>query len=238
MSVQARARATRAAQRTMAKFLSAAEELFGKHGYEGTTIRAISRKARVNLGTLQHYWGSKRELFRDLLERRFRPLQEEHLRRLREIEARVTDGARPEVLDVLRTLVEPTFFVSAEGAPRHARNAADAEDRRRFHLLFGRALMDPSAEVIAEMNGIAEESFPLFLRLLRRACPELSAAELDWRVNCVMGALTFSQVYHERVGRFYGSEADVDDARAASWILHVFMHGVGARPLPSAGSVR
>jgi len=236
MSAQARARATRAAQNTMAKFLSAAEELFGKHGYEGTTIRAIARKARVNLGTLQHYWGSKRELFRDLFEQRFRPLQEEHLRRLREIEARVADGSRPAVLEVLRTLVEPTFFVRADDASGDAREAPGAEDRRRFHLLFGRALMDPSTEVIAEMNGIAEESFPLFLRLLRRACPELSAAELDWRVNCIMGALTFAQVYHERVGRFYGSEADVDDARAASWILHVLTHGIGARPLESSVS--
>src|SRR6266404_6321357 len=86
MTVRGRASATAAAERTMTKFLNATEYLFGKHGYEGTTIRAIAAKAHVNLGTLKHYWGSKRELFRALFERRFRPMQEEHMRRLRELE--------------------------------------------------------------------------------------------------------------------------------------------------------
>jgi AcrR family transcriptional regulator len=101
----------------MTKFLNAAEYLFGKHGYEGTTIRAIAAKAHVNLGTLKHYWDSKRELFRALFERRLCPMQEEHMRRLRELEHKASGGSRPEVLEVLRTLIEPTFFV---GGTRHA----------------------------------------------------------------------------------------------------------------------
>jgi AcrR family transcriptional regulator len=64
MAAPARAYATRFAQRTITRFLDAAEDVFGRHGYEGTTICAISNKARVNSGTLQHYSGSKRELFR------------------------------------------------------------------------------------------------------------------------------------------------------------------------------
>ena len=52
MAAPARAYATRFAQKTIKKFLDAAEDVFGRHGYEGTTIRAISSKARVNLGTL------------------------------------------------------------------------------------------------------------------------------------------------------------------------------------------
>ena len=88
--------------------------MFGKHGYEGTTIRAIAAKAHVNLGTLKHYWGSKRELLRALFERRFRPMQEEHMRRLRELEHKVSDGSRPEVLQVLRTpFTSHSNFLSA-----------------------------------------------------------------------------------------------------------------------------
>src|SRR5579862_504884 len=67
--------ARRSSERTKAQFLDAAEKVFGSHGYEGTTIRAIARTARVNLGTLQHYWGSKRQLFRDLFKLRFEPLK-------------------------------------------------------------------------------------------------------------------------------------------------------------------
>ncbi len=228
--MQARATATVAAQKTMTRFLDAAEEVFGQHGYEGTTIRAIAKRARVNLGTLQHYWGSKRELFRDLFERRFRPLQREHLRRLRGIEQRVAHGSRPDVVELLRSLLETTFLVRTETGPSYGPDLEGPGGGKRFNRLYGRALMEPSPPVIEEISRIFEEPVKLFLRLMRRACPQLSAAELDWRVNCVIGAQVFSLVYSERIGRYFGSEADVDNVLAANWMLHFLVHGIGADP--------
>jgi AcrR family transcriptional regulator len=222
MTARARASATPAAQKTMTKFLNAAEEVFGKHGYEGTTIRAIASKAHVNLGTLKHYWGSKRELFRSLFERRLTPFKEYHLRRLASIEAACTNGVRPNVAEVLAALVEPSFFV---GMPDDDQEYADSKARKRFHLLYGRALMDPSPVVIEEILNLFEDAVSRFLQLLRRACPELSEAELDWRVNCIVGAQVFSQVYSERIGRIFGSVADVQDEQASAWVLHFLLHG-------------
>jgi AcrR family transcriptional regulator len=234
MTARARASATAAAQKTMTKFLNAAEEVFAKHGYEGTTIRAITSRARVNLGTLKHYWGSKRALFRELFERRFRPLRDEHVRRMRALEASAADGSPLDAVEVLRTLIESTFFVGV--APEaYGPDMESAAGRKRFRLLYGRALMDPSPQVIAEMARIFQEPVELFLALMRRACPQLSAAELDWRINCVIGAQVFSQVYGERVGRFFGGEADVSEALASNWILHFLMNGINAAP--SAGEV-
>jgi AcrR family transcriptional regulator len=227
MSAHARARATRLARNTMARFLNAAEEIFGRHGYEGTTIRAISRRARVNLGTLQHYWGSKRELFSDLFERRFSRLQQEHLQRLRAIAARTARGSRPDAMAVVRALIEPTFHVGSEPGGRATDTPAE---RRRFYALYGRALMDPAPDVVVELNRIFDEPVRLFLRLMRQACPRLSVAELDWRINCILGAQVFSLVYAERVGKFFGSEAEVDDALAAEWIVHFLMRGMLAPP--------
>jgi len=215
----------------MTKFLNAAEEVFGKHGYEGTTIRAIATRARVNLGTLKHYWGSKRELFRDLFERRFRPLRQEHLRRLRALEAGCAGGERPDVREVLRTLIESTFFINWSEKIERSSEFFGLPARRRFRALYGRALMDPSPTVIEEMLRIFEEPVDLFLVLMRRACPELSAAEIDWRVNCVIGAQVFSQIYSERVGRFFGGEEEVDESLAANWIVHFLMNGINAAPL-------
>jgi AcrR family transcriptional regulator len=226
-------RPRRSAERTITKFLLAAEEIYGEHGYEGTTIRAIAKRARANLGTLQHYWGSKRELFRDLFETRFRPLQQEHLGQLREIEERHSDGSRPPVMEVLQTLIETTFFFSSEATSEPASGTEQSEARRRFQTLYGRALMDPSPEVLAEISKIFEKPVKLFLSLMRRACPQLSAAELDWRVNCIIGAQVFSLVYRERLGIFFGAEADVDSVRAAKWMLHFLMNGIDAPPLPA-----
>jgi AcrR family transcriptional regulator len=228
----ARARPRRSAERTITKFLLAAEQIYGEHGYEGTTIRAIAKRARANLGTLQHYWGSKRELFRDLFETRFRPLQQEHLEQLRQIEERHSDGSQPPVMEVLQTLIETTFSFGGDLTLEHVPGIEPSEARRRFQTLYGRALMDPSPEVLAEISKIFEKPVKLFLALMRRACPQLSAAELDWRVNCIIGAQVFSLVYRERLGIFFGAEADVDSARAAKWMLHFLMNGIDAPALP------
>ncbi len=219
-----KARPRRSAERTQALFLAAAEQVFGHHGYEGTTIRAIARKARVNLGTLQHYWGSKRQLFRDLFESRFRPLEREHTRRLRAIEQRAQGGARPASEEILRALIEPTFLLG-----RELPYAGQARGLKQFHRLYGRALLDPSPVVIAEITRIFATPVELFLQLMQRACPQLSGAELDWRVNCIIGSQVFSMVYSERVGAFFGPEVDVDARIAAEWIIHFLVHGIEAR---------
>ena len=43
--------------------LDAAEEQFAKHGYDGVTLRAIARRAGVDLALPNYYFGPKRDLF-------------------------------------------------------------------------------------------------------------------------------------------------------------------------------
>ena len=52
------------------QILDAAEELFGHLGFEGTSIRALSLKAGVNIAMVSYYFGSKEKLFQALVERR------------------------------------------------------------------------------------------------------------------------------------------------------------------------
>jgi AcrR family transcriptional regulator len=219
-------RAPRSAERTKARFLNAAEEVFGSHGYEGTTIRVIARTAGVNLGTLQHYWGGKRQLFRALFETRFEPLKQEHLRRFRALEQQARKGKRPRAEELLRALIETTFLLGLEEQAESG--VTSGRDLKKFHRLYGRALMDPAPVVIAEITRIFKEPVELFLGLLRQACPHLSAAELDWRVNCIIGAQVFAMVYSERVGAFFGPEVNVDATTAAEWIIHFLLQGIEA----------
>lgn len=45
------------------QLLLAAKELFGEHGYNGTTFKLISERAGVALGLLTHHYGNKEKLF-------------------------------------------------------------------------------------------------------------------------------------------------------------------------------
>jgi AcrR family transcriptional regulator len=48
---------------TREAILSASRAQFAEHGYDGTTIRAIARAARVDPALVHHYYGGKEHLF-------------------------------------------------------------------------------------------------------------------------------------------------------------------------------
>ena len=58
------------------KILAAAEKLFAEHGFEGTSTRALAAAAGVNLAMISYYFGSKEELFKQLLVRRIQVFRE------------------------------------------------------------------------------------------------------------------------------------------------------------------
>jgi AcrR family transcriptional regulator len=55
-------------RRTEARILDAASRLFLAAGYERTTIRAVASAAGVDAGLVMHYFGSKQELFRRVID--------------------------------------------------------------------------------------------------------------------------------------------------------------------------
>ena len=55
-------------RRTEARILDAAAQIFLAAGYERTTIRAVASAAGVDAGLVMHYFGSKQELFRQVID--------------------------------------------------------------------------------------------------------------------------------------------------------------------------
>ncbi|MBI1818222.1 MAG: CerR family C-terminal domain-containing protein [Deltaproteobacteria bacterium] len=56
---------------TRARVLAAAAELFAAHGFHGTTARDIAARARVNLAAGNYHFGSKRDLYLEVLRGQF-----------------------------------------------------------------------------------------------------------------------------------------------------------------------
>jgi AcrR family transcriptional regulator len=55
-------------RRTEARILDAATQIFFSAGYDRTTIRAVASAADVDAGLVMHYFGSKQELFRRVID--------------------------------------------------------------------------------------------------------------------------------------------------------------------------
>jgi AcrR family transcriptional regulator len=55
-------------RRTQTRILDAATQVFFAAGYDRTTIRAVASAAGVDAGLVMHYFGSKQELFRQVID--------------------------------------------------------------------------------------------------------------------------------------------------------------------------
>jgi AcrR family transcriptional regulator len=68
MSPRSAAENARLREESRARIMDAALELFGRDGYDGTSVRAIARRAGVSVGLLYTHFESKDELLRALFE--------------------------------------------------------------------------------------------------------------------------------------------------------------------------
>jgi AcrR family transcriptional regulator len=60
---------------TAASLLGAAREIFAERGYDGSSIRAITRRAGANLGAVTYHFGSKEALYHAVIASKLAPLR-------------------------------------------------------------------------------------------------------------------------------------------------------------------
>ncbi len=85
---------------TRADLLAAGRKLFSRRGFDGSSVRAITREAGANLGAVTYHFGSKRALYWAVLEATLRPLAD------RVAEAAASQGTG---LDRMLRVVEAYF---------------------------------------------------------------------------------------------------------------------------------
>ena len=78
---------TRPSEVTRERIMKAAERLFAERGYDGTSVRAIVAKARVNQAAINYHFDGKDGLYREVLRGAFRALTENQLTHAAEIKA-------------------------------------------------------------------------------------------------------------------------------------------------------
>jgi AcrR family transcriptional regulator len=144
---------------TPARLLDAAERLFAERGFEGTSMRALSERARTSISAAHYHFGGKLELVRAVLLRRIEPMNAHRLDRL----GALRRGAAPDppalepVLDAfLRPSVEAWRGLEETSGPRTRHILAQLHADPDRHLgelkieLFG-PVVDRFVEVLAEI---------------------------------------------------------------------------------------
>lgn len=178
---------------TRDRILDAAERLFAENGFAATSHRQITAAARVNLAAVNYHFGSKEELFLEVVRRRLEPVNVRRLEMLAEAERRA-GGAR--LADVVRAFVEPVV------------QAREAE---------GDAGVLPKlmARVVGEPGGWAEKLLPhvfasvaaRFVGALARLMPEMKREDLVWGLVYSAGVISQHMLLGDLIRRTAGGAA-------------------------------
>src|SRR5271166_3605347 len=98
------------------RILDAAERLFARHGFYGISVRDITEAAAVDVALINYHFGSKRELFAAVFQRRAERLNPERLAMLEEVRRAALPGV-PTLEAIVNAFTYPMLERSARGGP-------------------------------------------------------------------------------------------------------------------------
>ncbi len=84
---------SRPSEVTRERIMKAAERLFAERGFDGTSIRAIVAKARVNQAAINYHFDGKDGLYREVLRAAFRAMTEHQLEHAGEVKGMSREDA-------------------------------------------------------------------------------------------------------------------------------------------------
>lgn len=183
---------------TRERILAAAERLFARHGFDGTTTRALTREAEVNLAAVNYHFGSKEGLLEAVFRNCFEPINRERLRLLDEAEARAPGQPLP-IRTLLRMFVAPAL-------------EALAGEHTGVTSILSRLHHEPHPAVEELIQRVTLPVVQRYAAAVQRSLPHLDPRRVLLRGHFMIGAMLYA-LGHGRVilGALLGpGEAELD----------------------------
>jgi len=221
-------RAIKAPHETRTRILDAAEELFMRHGFEGTSMRLLTARAGANLAAVNYHFGSKDALIEALFRRRLDPMNA----------ARIAELDRLEKEAGGRLLAAHQIIGAFVGAS--LRMIEDAKcGGRDFIRLLGRTYTDPQKPIRALIGQLYAPAMERFKAAFERALPRMPRDELIWRMHFMFGTLAYTLAATDTVQLIAGCKPeDRYDAGLLEARLTAFLQAGLLAPLHDAGEVK
>jgi len=203
---------TRPSEVTRERIMRAAERLFAESGYDGTSIRAIVAKAKVNQAAINYHFDGKDGLYREVLRVAFRALTEHQLEHAEELRSMSREEA---LSQFVRRQLQP--LLGRDEYSRHMR-------------IFNWEAVQPTT-VFRDL--VAEEAAPfvgLAADLVRRFMPEAEQRTVTVAAVWLLGQCSVFVRNREQLAQ--PPVGLVLDEAAVEWLAATISHWVvsGLRP--------
>jgi AcrR family transcriptional regulator len=172
------------ARPTKLKILDAAEELFAESGFSETSLRQITKKAEVNLASVNYHFGSKKELIQAVLERYLQILVPNVSEALTELSQK---NQKPTLEAVFSVFIRPVLSL----------NEQRRDGTSIFLQLLGRGYTDSQGHLRWFFITHYGDVLDMFVGLVHQAYPQLPASEIFWRLHFTLGTVVFTMASSE-----------------------------------------
>ncbi|WP_178130350.1 TetR/AcrR family transcriptional regulator [Reyranella sp. CPCC 100927] len=207
------------------RIVETAIELFAAKGIDNVSVRELTGHAKVNVGAINYYFGSKAKLAELVFEQLAIRISK---RRIDDLERVLRDAAgrsaRPDLASVVRAFIRP-----------YVDPAMKTEGALLAQLILQHRLRPTSTT----MRLIKKHFDPLaqrFVGALAQCCPEIPRPEFYWRYTFMVSTvvLTVSDLSpRHRLVRLSAGTADPSDAAATEEALVRYLVGAMSAPAQS-----
>jgi AcrR family transcriptional regulator len=163
---------------TRRRILAAAGELFAERGFRAATMRAIAARARVNLAAAHYHFGSKRDLYLEVVRGEFEKLEKRLAARGASPGAALDRLSRGELEEMLRRRVETMLETVLDESSIHG-------------AIMQREMADPSDALPVIVEQFIDPQRRAMDRLIAQLEPELSEAEIERCTRSLVGQTFF-----------------------------------------------
>lgn len=177
---------------TKARILDAAEKLFGKNGFDATSLRDITAEAQVNLAAVNYHFQSKDSLIDAVIARRIEPVNRKRLDML------AAAGPHPKIEQILTAFLAPLL----------------EQDLGSVVPLMGRMLSDPTQFVDKVFRRYLAPVSQRFQEALRGELPEFDPTELLWKTHFTVGVMTHVMTLAPVLPVLSEGRCDISDRQA------------------------
>lgn len=203
-----------ATQSTKDRIIDAAEMLFSQQGYEGTTTRAIAMKADVPLGLMSYYFGTKSDLYSEVITRR----SAEHAADIEASLKAVADRGDFTIAELIEAFVMPPIRRALDGGPGWAAYV------KLLSLAANTPGSEPHTKTFARQYAKVVDDF---VAMLRRKMPGASEEDVYWAYYILNSAFIHVLVENASIDRLSGGRCKASDLETvAAKMATIFDAGI------------